>query len=128
MSAQIDISLTFNNQEWLEALNFNYHDMSFTRVAYVHNFGEQLTEEEKVQAWLAEEPEDQPPEDITEEELKKREEDKAKKAVEETEEITTVAKRKGYKIYIHGQNFMKMDDFVVVFVYTSEEGQTVTHE
>ena len=57
--------------------------------------------------WLAEEPEEPLPEDITEEEIKKREEEKAKKAQEETEEVTTVAKRKGYKMYLYGENFIK---------------------
>ena len=26
-SAEIDISLTFNNQEWIKALSFKYHDV-----------------------------------------------------------------------------------------------------
>ena len=30
-----------------------------------------------------------------------------KKAIEETEEVTTVAKRKGFKMYLHGENFLK---------------------
>ena len=107
---------------------FNYHDIKFSRVAYVHNFGEALAEEERGPAWLAEEPEEELPEEITEEEIKKREEDKAKKAIEESEEVTTMAKRKGYKLYIHGDNFQKNDHLTVVFVYTSEEGETVTKQ
>ena len=58
------------------------------RLAYVHNFGEALAEEEeRVAKWLAEEPEEPLPEDITEDEIKKREEEKAKRASEETEEV-----------------------------------------
>jgi len=54
----------------------------------VHNFGEALAEEEeRVAKWLAEEPEEPLPEDITEDEIKKREEEKAKRASEETEEV-----------------------------------------
>ena len=100
--------MTLNNQEWINALPFKYHDVRLTRVAFVHNFGENLPEDaDKVAIWLAEEPEEQPPEDATEEELKKREEEKAKKAQEETEEVTTVAKRKGYKMYLYGENLIK---------------------
>ena len=87
---------------------FKYHDTRLTRLAYVHNFGENLPEDaDKVAIWLAEEPEEALPEDITEEEIKKRDEEKAKKAIEETEEVTTVAKRKGYKMYLYGENFIK---------------------
>ena len=66
-----------------------------------------VEEEEKAAKWLAEEPVEPLPEDITEEEIKKRDEEKAKKAQEETEEVTTVAKRKGYKMYLYGENFIK---------------------
>ena len=49
----------------------------------MHNYGEHLVEEEEKSAkWLAEEPEEPLPEDITEEEIKKRDEEKAKKARE----------------------------------------------
>ena len=47
--------------------------------------------------------------EIPEEERKKREDEKAKKVAEENEEINTVAKRKGNKIYIHGTNFIKSE-------------------
>ena len=108
VAESINISLTLNNQEWIDALPFKYHDCRLTRLAYVHNFGEDLAEEEeKVAAWLAEKPEEPLPEEITEEELKKREDENAKKATEETEEVTTVAKRKGYKMYLYGENFLK---------------------
>ena len=43
------------------------------------------------------------------EEIKKKEDEKNKKAIEETEESNTVPKRKGIKIYIYGQNFVKTD-------------------
>jgi len=62
---------------------------------------------DKVAIWHAEEPEEAVPEDTTEEELKKRDEEKAKKAIEETEEVSTMAKRKGYKMYLYGENFIK---------------------
>ena len=108
VSEQINISLTLNNQEWIEALPFKYHDISLTRLAYVHNYREDLVEEEeRTAAWLAEEPEEPLPEEITEEELKKREEDKKKKAAEETEEVATMAKRKGAKMYLYGENIIK---------------------
>ena len=85
-SAEIDISLTFNNQEWIKALSFKYHDVCVTRLAYVTNFGEGIEEEEKTSRWLAEEPEEPIPDDLPEEEIKKREDEAAKKATEETEE------------------------------------------
>jgi len=80
--------LTLNNQEWINALTFRYHDFKLTRLAHVHNFGENLAdEEERVARWLSEEPEEVYPEDITEEELKKREDEKHKRVLEETEEV-----------------------------------------
>lgn len=36
------------------------------------------------------------------EEIKKREDEKNKKAIEETEESQTIAKRKGVKLYVYG--------------------------
>jgi len=107
MSEAINVSLTLNNQEWINAKQFNYHDFKLNRLAYVHNFGEALEEEERVTKWLAEEPEEPLPEEITEEEIKKRDEEKTKRATEETEEVQTVAKRKGYKMYLYGDNLLK---------------------
>jgi hypothetical protein len=75
---------------------------------------------------LAEEPEEVVPEDLPEEEVKKREEEKEKLATAETEEVGTMAKRKGYRMCIHGENFLKSSNVTIVFVYTPEEGQTVT--
>ena len=104
----INISLTLNNQEWIDALPFKYHDVRLNRLAYVHNFGEDLPEDaDKVAIWQSEMPEPELPEDITEEEIKKRDEEKTKKAQEETEEVGTMAKRKGYKMYLYGDNFIK---------------------
>ena len=74
-------------------------------------------EEEKAAKWLAEEPIEPLPEEITEEEIKKRDEEKAKKAQEETEEVTTVAKRKGYKMYLYGENFIKTASTQILFTY-----------
>lgn len=65
--------------------------------------------EEKEAIFNAEEPEEHYPEDMSEEEKKKREEEKAKKILEENEEVNTVAKRKGNRIYIHGSNFIKSE-------------------
>ena len=46
---------------------------------------------------------------MPEEEKKKREDEKARKRQEETEEANTVAKRKGYRILVHGTNFQRTD-------------------
>lgn len=101
-------------------MTFKYHDAVLTRLAFVHNFGENLVEEEeKVAKWLAEEEEEAPPEEATEEELKKRDEEKTKKAQEESEEITTMAKRKGYKMYLYGENFIKSGALQLLFSYDS---------
>lgn len=99
---------------------FKYHDARLTRLAYVHNFGENLPEDaDKVAIWQGEEPEEELPEDITEEEIKKRDEEKAKKAQEETEEVNTVAKRKGYKMYLYGENFIKSQSVQLLFDFES---------
>lgn len=67
------INLTFNDQEWIDALSFRYHDCTVKRMAYITNFGEELeTEEEKQAAWLAPDPVVEPPEEEpTEEEIAK---------------------------------------------------------
>lgn len=46
---------------------------------------------------------------MSEEEKKKKEDEKQKKAEEEFQESQTTAKRKGVKIFVHGQNFLKTD-------------------
>jgi len=38
--------------------------------------------------------------------VKKREDEASKKAAEETEESMTVPKRKGTKMYLHGENLL----------------------
>ena len=91
-----------------------------TRLAYVTNFGEGLEEEEKTARWLAEEPEEPVPEDLGEEEIKKREDEAAKKAAEETEETQTIAKRKGMKMYLHGENLIKTKVLQVRYVSETE--------
>lgn len=69
----VRISLTFNNQEWVDALSFKYHDVDVTRIVYATTFGEDLeTEEEKDAAWLAPDvPPPPPEEEPTEEEIEK---------------------------------------------------------
>lgn len=49
------------------------------------------------------------PEDITDEDLQKRDEERQKVAEAETDEATTSSKRKGYRIFIHGTNFLKAE-------------------
>jgi hypothetical protein len=68
--------------------------------------------------WNAEEPEDgltSPRADMPEEERKKKEEERAKKLLEEVEEVNTVAKRKGHRIYVHGCNFSKSENLMLRF-------------
>jgi len=99
-------------------LSYKYHDAKIDRLAYVHNFGADLpTPEEREELWVAEEPEEAVPEELTEDELKKRDEERAKKAQEESDETAAVAKRKGYRLYIHGRNFMKHPNLQVQFGY-----------
>lgn len=103
--------LTFNNQEWIPAGIYNYHDVTVNRVSYVTGFAEDIeSEEEKQRLWKAEEPIPPPNPEATEEELKKLEEEKEKKIAEETEEVHTVARRFGNKMYVHGSNFVNTDD------------------
>jgi len=46
---------------------------------------------------------------MSEEEKKKKEDEKQKKADEETQETQTLAKRKGYRLAIYGNNFLKTE-------------------
>ena len=112
--------MTLNNQEWIPAGSFNYHDLKLTRLAYVHNFGEQFPEEEREERWFAEEPIEADPEDMTEDEIKKRDDERTKKEQDESEEVQTLAKRKGYKMYIYGKNFRKANSLRVLFSFEDE--------
>lgn len=53
------------------------------------------------------------------EEVKKREDEKAKKTQEEFDESQNVAKRKGVKVFLHGQNFLKTHTLKVKFSHAS---------
>lgn len=106
----IRVMLTFNNQEWISAKEFRYHDCKVERVAYAASFGAEIADPaEKEKAWRAEEPLEKYADDMPAEEVKKREDEKAKKAAEEAEESATVAKRKGCKIFVFGSNFVKSE-------------------
>lgn len=111
----VKLSLSLNDQEWIEALNYKYHDANVVRLAYVNNdLTASLNPEEREKLWQQEEPEDQGyPEGTTEEEIKKKEDEAQKKANEETEEANTVAKRRGTRLHIHGNGFMKNQHVMV---------------
>lgn len=108
-SKPIQLSLSLNDQEWIKALTYQYHDSCVVRLAYVNNdLTASLSAEEREKMWQQEEPEDAGyPEGTTEEEIKKKEDEAQKKANEETEEVNTVAKRRGTRVTIHGSGFMK---------------------
>lgn len=53
------------------------------------------------------------PEGLTEEEIQKKDEEKQKVAETETEESTTVPKRKGYRMFIYGKDFLKSNTEIV---------------
>ena len=57
---------------------------------------------------------------MTEDEIKKRDDERAKKEQDESEEVQTLAKRKGYKMYIHGKNFRKANTLRVLFSFEDE--------
>jgi hypothetical protein len=114
----IKILLTFNNQEWIAGPDFKYHDHTVSRIAYAHNYmGEAAEPEVREAEWLAEQPEEELPEEITEEEIAKRDEEKLKVAEAETEESTTVSKRKSYRLFVHGTGFLKSDEITAKFTW-----------
>lgn len=120
----VKIFLTFNSQEWIPGPEFKYHDHAVTRIAYAHNYMGEIDEEREAE-WLAEQPEEELPEEITEEEIAKRDEEKAKVAEAETEESTTMAKRKGFRIFVHGTAFLKADEIIARFTnLPSAEAET----
>jgi hypothetical protein len=117
----VSLSITFNNQEWIPAKTFQYHDFQIERIAYAHPFMENAPgsiqePEEREQQWLQ-------PEDIevieaeTEEERKKKEDEKRDKAQQETEESVTLAKRKGYRMFIVGTNFRNEPGMKSKFIF-----------
>lgn len=89
------LELTLNGQEWQTISDFRYFDAQVTRLAYTARFGlaglseedfAALSEEEKRERWLSEEPlEEQALED--EEEEQKRQEELEKRKAEEDEEM-----------------------------------------
>ena len=124
-SRPIKISITFNNQEWIPGPDFKYHDHSVERIAYANDFMAETPDlEQREKDWLAEQPEEDSPEEKTDEEIQKLEEEKQKKAEEETLESTTVAKRKGYRLFIYGANFMKTPEMMAKFTWEDKVTQT----
>lgn len=115
----VKILLTFNNQEWIEALQFKYYDHKVERIAFATGFGAEIADQaERDKLWKADEPIEKYPDDLPAEEVKKRDEEKVRKAQEETEESQTVPKRRGTKIFIFGNDFCKMDTVKVKFIHS----------
>ena len=78
---QIDVSITFNNQEWIAASTFKYHDWKVERVAYALNFASDIADPvEKEKAWKGPEAVEVYPSEMSEEERKKKDDEKTKKA------------------------------------------------
>ena len=112
----VEMKLTLNNQEWIDALHFSYHDAEISRISYANQIGApDASAEEREQIWNSEEPEENLHEDMPEEERKKKDDERAKKVAEENEEVNTLAKRKGNKILIHGANFARADALMLRF-------------
>lgn len=127
MAGPIKMALTFNNQEWIPGLDFRYHDHAVTRVAYAHSFmGEAPEPETREAEWLAELPIEALPEGLTEDEIQKKEEEKQKVADTETEESTTVPKRKGYRLFLHGTDFLKTPQILAKFSWDGQITRTST--
>lgn len=51
------------------------------------------------------------------EEIKKRDEEKVRRAQEETEEATTQARRRGFRVFVYGHDFAKVDTLKVRFTH-----------
>ena len=113
----VKVFLTFNNQEWIQAREFSYHDCRVERVAFAHTYGLEIADlGEREKHWRAEEPlQDGYPPETAPEEVKKREDERARKAQEELDEAQSVAKRKGVKVFIHGRDFVRTDYLKVRF-------------
>lgn len=73
----IKLSLSLNDQEWIEALKYKYHDANVVRLAYVNNdLTASLSNEERDKLWNQEEAEDTGyPEGTPEEEIKKKDDE-----------------------------------------------------
>lgn len=92
----IKIRITFNNQEWIMAKTFKYHDAHINRLAYAHGYSlgldQSMSMEERELAWMAEEPEEGVEENVeskqlTDEEKKKADLEKEKIALEREKQI-----------------------------------------
>jgi len=112
------MEITFNNQEWIPGQDFRYHDHDIERVAFAHNaMDTAIEEEEREKEWEGEVAEEELPEEITEEEIAKLNEQKQLNAEAETEEATTMAKRKGYRLFLYGKNFLKSEQMIAKFSF-----------
>lgn len=108
MAKPISVYLTFNNQEWIQGPDFFYHNHVLERMRHAAEYMGEAPPEDRP-AWEEEEKLEEPPEDMTEEQLAKYNEDKLKENEGHTEETKTVAKRKGYKVFLYGTDFKKTD-------------------
>jgi electron transfer flavoprotein alpha subunit len=107
--------------------DFRYHDVTISRVVYATNFAEEIeSEEEKQKLWIAEEPIQQAPPGASEEEIKKFEEEKAKRIAEEKEEVQTVAKRSGTRMYLYGTNFVNTGENLKIRFMLGEKAVELT--
>merc|ERR1712100_708034 len=112
------MGLTFNNQEWIQSQDFKYHDHQLTRISYANNFmGETADPEQREAEWNGEQPLEELPEGATEEEIQKKEEEDKKIAEVETEESSTVAKRKGFRLFLHGKGLLKSENMLAKFCF-----------
>jgi hypothetical protein len=76
--------------------------------------------ETKEKAWRAEEAIEPPtvyPPEMKPEEVKKREDEKVKILEHEIFETQNVARRKTYRMWIHGKNFIKTESLKVKFTF-----------
>lgn len=85
MKQPVKVKLTLNNQEWIDALEFKYHDLKVERLEYVSEdlFEGLETEEEKTALWRGVDPAPEvPEEEPTEEEVEKKKEEELKRQEE----------------------------------------------
>jgi hypothetical protein len=122
MAKPISVYLTFNSQEWIQGPDFLYHNHVVERMRYAHEFMAEAPPEDKP-AWEEEEELEEPPADLTEEQLAKYNEDKQKENETHSEETKTLAKRKGYKVFIFGSDFKKTQTMQVKFTWEDKVTQ-----
>lgn len=116
----VNIYLTLNGIEWFDVGTFYFYDADYERIISA-NFDAKLSEEDRKNLLMREEPEVDPFANCKNEaEVEKKKVELNKIMQQEDDEIKNLFKKAGDFLYLKGQNFIKSPDIVVQFIYENK--------